>query len=444
MKKILVVDDEMSILTALEIGLEDKFEVFSSLEVPNAFEILEREDINVVLLDQRIGDVNGIEVLQKIKASYPYIIVIAMTAYASIENSVDVIQRGAYYYISKPLNIQSLIILIEKSLEYQALSGEVKRLTKALTIIQRSEIITSSKTMNAVIETIDSIKDLDITVLITGESGTGKELVAKSLHYRSNRSLEKIETINCAAIPYNLLESELFGHEKGSFTGATSRHKGKFELADKGTLFFDEIGELDLVMQAKLLRAIQEKKITPIGAENSIDVDVRFIAATNKDLREEIKKGNFREDLYFRLNVVNIVVPPLRKRREDIPMLCKHFINKYSEKFNKEILGISKSAITMLENYDYSGNVRELENIIERAVALTNTKKIESYFLPESFNDINMMNESTQNIIINIGETLESIESRVIESTLEYCGGNKRKTAKVLGISERSLHNKVK
>ncbi len=442
MKKILVIDDEISILTALEVGLEDKFKIFTSSDDKGAFKILEKEDINIVLLDQRLGPIDGIEVLQKIKADYPYVIVIAMTAYASIENSVEVIQRGAYYYISKPLNLQSLIILIEKALDYQELSGEVKRLTKELTKLGHNEIVTSSKLMNSVIETIESVKNLDITVLITGESGTGKELVARSLHYRSNRRQEAFETINCAAIPHNLLESELFGHEKGSFTGASSRHKGKFELADRGTLFFDEIGEMDLVMQAKLLRAIQEKKITPIGSEKAIDVDIRFIAATNKDLKEEIERGNFREDLYFRLNVVNINVPPLRKRKEDIPSLCKHFISKYSNKFDKEIVGITRSAISILENYNYPGNVRELENIIERAVALSSTKKIEAYLLQDNIDD--EKNISCDKIVIEIGESLESVEAKVIEATLDYCNGNKRKTAKILGISERGLHNKLK
>lgn len=445
MYNILVIDDEPSILTALKFALEDSFNVYCTPNVPEGLELINNKDIDLVLLDQYLGEYKGLEVLQTIRSQNPGVLVIAMTAYGSIEDSVEAMQRGAYYYITKPLDINGLIILINKALDYQNLSNRVEDLTKQMNQkLGLDNIVASSKAMNEVFKIIERVKDLDINVLVTGESGTGKELIARAIHNSSKRSNESLEIINCAAIPYNLLESELFGYEKGAFTGANQRYRGKFELADKGTIFLDEIGEMDIQLQAKLLRVIQEKRITPLGSEKSISVDFRLIAATNKNLTEEVKKGNFREDLFFRLNVISISTPPLRERKEDIPALSKYFMNKYSQMFNKEVSGISKSAISVLEKYTYPGNVRELENIIERAVALTNSDIIEIGDLPKEIIENIDIGASSELVPIYVGESLVEAERKLILATLEYCQGNKRKTAKVLGMSERHLYTKIK
>lgn len=444
MYTVLIIDDETSILTALKFALEDYFKVYTTPDVLEAFEIMNNKSIDLVLLDQYLGDYKGIEVLNIIKNNNPRIIVIAMTAYGSIEDSIEAIQSGAYYYITKPLDINGLIILINKALDYQSLSDKVDDLTMQINVGKvESEIVSSSSDMDKVHKIIDRVKDLDINVLISGESGTGKELIARAIHNTSKRKHRNMEIVNCAAIPYNLLESELFGYEKGAFTGANNKYKGKFELADKGTILLDEIGDLDFQFQAKLLRVIQQKTITPLGSEKSIPVDFRLIAATNKNLSSEVKKGNFREDLYFRLNVINIEAPRLRDRKDDIPALTKHFMIKYNKMFNKQVTFISRSAINALENYDFPGNVRELENIIERAVALADKTTIEVYDLPKNIVSNIGLIISNESVPIYIGDSIESAEKKLILATLEHCNYNKRHTAKVLEMSERHLYNKL-
>lgn len=444
MYNILVIDDEISILTAVKFALEDHFNICTTTDVPEGIEIVKNKNIDLVLLDQYLGEHKGIDVLNKIKIENPRVVVIAMTAYGCIEDSIDAIQSGAYYYITKPLDINGLISMINKALEYQSLSDKIENLTRKVNENKfQLKMISSSRAMNEVFKMIDRVKDVDINVLVHGESGTGKELIARAIHETSKRKDQNMEIINCAAIPENLLESELFGYEKGAFTGANTRYKGKFELADKGTLFLDEIGDMDLNLQSKLLRVIQEKTITPLGSEKSIPVDFRLIAATNLDLPAEIKKGNFREDLFFRLNVVNIETPPLRNRKEDIPALTKFFINKYSNLFQKDVNGISRAAINILEGYDYPGNVRELQNIIERAVALVEKDIIQIEDLPAEIVSDSSIVKKSENAQIYVGDTLEIAEKKLILSTLEHCEGNKRKTAKLLGMSERHLYNKL-
>ncbi len=327
MDKVLIIDDEPSILTALKFALEDEFEVDITTNVHDGLDIIKNKNIDIVLLDLYLGEINGLEVLGMIRMSYPGVIVIAMTAYGSIESSVEAIQRGAYYYITKPIDINSLKILMRKALDYKNLSEEIEDLKRDRTQEEFSldEIISTSKAMKNVFDIISRVKDLDINVLISGESGTGKELIAKAIHYSSKRKSMPLVSVNCAAIPYNLMESELFGYEKGAFTGANQRMKGKFELANGGTLLLDEIGDMDIGMQAKILRVLEERKIMPLGSETPIPLDIRFLAATNLDLEEEVEKGNFREDLLFRLKVITIEVPPLRDRKEDIPILTQHF-----------------------------------------------------------------------------------------------------------------------
>lgn len=444
MYNILVIDDEVSILTALKFALEDHFNVYTTADILEGLEIINNKNIDLVLLDQYLGEYRGIEVLNNIKSQAPRVIVIAMTAYGSIEDSIEAIQRGAYYYITKPLDINGLISLINKALDYQSLSDEVKDLTRKINEDKLDlKIVSSSSAMNEVFKMIDRIKNVDINVLIYGESGTGKELIARAIHDTSKRKGQNLEIINCAAIPHNLLESELFGYEKGAFTGANARYKGKFELANRGTLFLDEIGDMDIQLQAKLLRVIQEKTITPLGSEKSLPVDFRLIAATNLNLNAEIKKGNFREDLFFRLNVVNIEVPPLRNRKEDIPALTKHFINKFSKSFQKEVTGISRPAIAALENHDYPGNIRELQNIIERAVALAENNIIEIQDLPNELIPNTLFISSNESVPIYVGDTIETAEKKLILATLAQCDNNKRKAAQILGMSERHLYNKL-
>jgi len=445
LNKVLIIDDEPSILTALKFALEDEFEVYITTNVHEGLEIIENNGTDIVLLDLYLGEYHGLEVLGIIKTNYPSVIVIAMTAYGSIESSVEAIQRGAYYYITKPIDINSLKILMKKALDYKNLSEEVEDLKrdKSQEDFSMSEIVSTSKAMMNVFDIINRVKDLDINVLISGESGTGKELIAKAIHYTSKRKNKPLVSVNCAAIPYNLLESELFGYEKGAFTGANQRMKGKFELANGGTLLLDEIGDMDIGMQAKILRVLEERKITPLGSETPIPLDIRFLAATNLNLEEEVEKGNFREDLLFRLKVITIEVPPLRNRKEDIPVLTQHFLNKYSKEFNKEIQGVLPSAAEALESYDYPGNIRELKNIIQRAVALANNEFIALQDLPAELLSNLELKGDKDCIPIYIGEKLEDVEKRVILETYNFFQNNKRKTAKTLGISERSLYNKL-
>lgn len=444
MNKILIIDDEKSICTSLEFALEDDYTVISCQDPIKGLDIIRKQHIDLVLLDLRIGEYDGISVLRKIKKENENIVVIIMTAYGSIKSSVDAMQAGAYYYITKPIDIEELKLLILKALDYVNLNNKVKHLKSQLT--QRygiNGIIGKSKAMNTIFELIDKVKDIDSNVLIMGESGTGKELVARAIHFQGNRKNKNFEVVNCAAIPSNLLESELFGYRKGAFTGAVQNKKGKFESAHEGTIFLDEIGEMDLTLQSKLLRVIQEKEITPLGSNHKQKIDVRIIAATNKNLEKAVEENEFREDLFYRLNVITIKLPPLRERKEDIPLLVNHFINKYNKNFNKNVKGIDSKALKMLENYDYKGNVRELENIIERAVALTNHNTISCSDLSKKV--LNTQNFPEHDIIpIYIGEDLKTIEKKVILETLKKNKNNKRKTAKILGITERTLRNKLK
>lgn len=445
MDNVLVIDDETSILIALKYALEDNFNVFTTPDVPEGLEIIKNNNIDLVLLDQFLDDgYYGLDVLNMIKSQNPRIVVIAMTAYGSIEDSIEAIQRGAYYYITKPLDINSLIPLMKKALDYKFLSDKVEDLENQIKDKEdKFTIVSSSDSMVEVLKMIDRVKDLNINVLVSGESGTGKELIARAIHSSSKRKDKPLEIVNCAAIPHNLLESELFGYVKGAFTGADTNYKGKFELANNGTILLDEIGDLDISLQAKILRVIQEKTISPLGSEDTIPVDFRLITATNKDLAAEVKEGNFREDLFFRLNVINIVAPPLRYRMEDIPSLTKHFINKYNKTFDKDITGITKSAVYYLENYDYPGNVRELENIIERSVALANQSNIDTYDLPKEIITSDSVHKGSDGVEVIIGDTIESAEKKLILATLEHCDFNKRQTAKILEMSERSLYNKL-
>lgn len=447
MGRILIIDDEISICDSLEFALEDDFEVLSTQSPDEGLEIIKNQDIDVVLLDLRIGKVNGIDVLRDIKSIAEDIQVIVMTAYGSIESTVEAMKIGAIHYLTKPINISELNVFINKALNFRIINSSLANLRNiVLEDYSIKGVIGRSNALKNVLNKVDKIKDISSTVLITGESGTGKDIISKSIHFQGMRKDQRLEIVNCAAIPSNLLESELFGYEKGAFSGADKKKLGKIELAHKGTLFLDEIGEMDLSLQAKILRVVEDMEITPLGGEKSKKVDVRIIAATNKDLMNEVKNNNFREDLFYRLNVITINMPSLRERKEDIGPLIKFFLDRYNGKFNKDIAGFSTEAIRLLEKYDYPGNIRELENIIERAIALTDNKIIGTEDLPENLLElINKPNiDNNEFLIGKVGMNLNEIEKEAILKTIDYYKGNRKLTAKCLGISDRNLQYKLK
>lgn len=440
--KIMIVDDEIKILRALKFLLEDNYNVYTSDNINDAKKIFIEEKISLVLLDLRLSEGSGLALMDELLAIDSNAVIIIMTAYSTIENSIKAIKSGAYYFITKPIDNDQLQILLNTA-------SETLNLKKELDLLQghlRKTPIGDSKAIRDIKSVVDKIKDTDATVLITGESGTGKEIIAQTIHSSSNRAGKPFIAINCAAMPNELLESELFGYKKGSFTGATKDDIGLIRKAENGTLFLDEIGEMNIKLQSKLLRFIQEKEIRQIGDEKNYPVDVRIICSTNRNLKEEIKSGNFREDLYYRINVINIVAPPLRERIEDLDLLVPHFIDKYRISYNKGVKGITDDAMNQLKNYDYVGNVRELENIIQRAVLLCGDEYIGVDSL--NLNNPKMIKKNddiSENYIkIYEGETLEDIEKRTIEFALKNNGQNRRWTADSLGISERSLRYKIK
>lgn len=446
MNRILIIDDEISICDSLEFILEDYYEMYTTQDPERGIEIIVEKDIEVVLLDLKIGKVDGIDVLRKIKAIRPETGVIIITAYGSIESTVEAIKLGANNYVTKPINTEELIAFIDKALDYVGLNSSLSNLKD---IVDREYtfkgIVGRSKELKKILSKVNKVKDIDSTILITGESGTGKDVISKAIHFEGSRRNQRLEVVNCAAIPDSLLESELFGHEKGAFTGAEKKKLGKIELANKGTLFLDEIGDMDLNLQAKILRVVEDMEITPLGGEESKKVDVRIISATNKDLKEEVRKGNFREDLYYRLNVITIELPPLRNRKEDIIPLLKFFLDKYGKRLKKDVQGFSLECIKTLESYNYPGNVRELENIVERTIVLTDNEKIQLEDLPEhviSSKNVNI--EDSEGFRIKVGMSIKEVEKKMILKTLEYFEGNRRKTANCLGISDRNLQYKIK
>ena len=366
--KIWIVDDEQGICISLTFALKSAYDVKTFQNSAPLLEQLQRESCDVILLDLKLGDENGLDVLRAVKEADPTVAVIIMTAYASIGTSVEEMKAGAFTYLTKPLDLEELKIVIKQALEFRQLSERVSYLSDELESSRHFDrIIGESDSMQRVYELIDTLKDIDSNVLITGESGTGKELVAKAIHEGGKRRDERFIVVNCAAIPDNLLESEFFGYRKGAFTGADADRKGKFELADRGTIFLDEIGDMPLALQAKILRVLQDKEFTPVGAAEPRKVDVRVIAATNQDLHTLIDRKQFREDLYYRLNVMSIEIPPLRERREDILLLCEHFIQQNSFEMRKSITGMTSEAEDLLMHYPYPGNVRQLANILEYA-----------------------------------------------------------------------------
>ncbi|SFG70346.1 two-component system, NtrC family, response regulator AtoC [Desulfotomaculum arcticum] len=454
MWKVLIVDDEEGVCELLRDVLEDAgFEAWIAYNARDAINILENKTPDTILLDIRLPDADGIQLINDFKEMGVNVPVILMTAFGTTEIAIQAMKQGAHDYLNKPLNLDELLLTVQKAVKMQQLVSEVATLREELD--QETDavdnLIGQSRHMQDVFKLIGKVADSDITVLIQGESGTGKEVVARAIHNNSRRSNRPFIKINCGSIPEHLMESELFGHEKGAFTGAIYQKPGKFELAHSGTVFLDEIGELPLHTQVKLLRVLQEKEFERVGGTKCIKVDVRILAATNRNLKTMVEEGNFREDLYYRINVVNIKIPPLRERKDDISLLVNHFLNKYTKKYNKEISGIYQNAMTSLVNYNWPGNVRELKNICEQAVVMSRSAAIMFEDLPLPLNGDLMLGNNHSNslpLVINKNKTLKEVvaevEKQMILAALNANNWNRQETAKALGLNRRSLYSKMK
>jgi DNA-binding NtrC family response regulator len=444
MAKILLVDDEKSVRSTLSLFLQKAGHQLE--ESPNGQDAIEKAKINffdLVITDLKMKPIDGLEVLRQIKETNPITEVMVMTAYGTIESGVEAMRLGAYDYILKPFNNEEFLILVSKALERKELLTEVKQLKDELHEKYKFEnIIGNSNEMMKILSMATRVAPMDSTVLISGESGTGKELIAKAIHINSKRKNRPFVTINCGAIPENLQESELFGHVRGAFTGAIRDKNGLFQEASGGTLFLDEVGETALSTQVKILRFLQDGEIRKVGDNDPLNVDVRLLAATNKNLEKEIEEGNFREDLYYRLNVIPLQMPPLRKRRDDIPLLVNHFLTKCTERTKKKIESISPDAMKVLTGYDWPGNVRELENVIERAVILTSRNVIMPEDLPFSLQEVQKLCHAVD--VFGEEQTLEELEKKYILKSLEKYSWNQKRVSEILGISTTTLWRKLK
>lgn len=441
--RILIVDDEKIALKNLEYVMKKEgYEVTATMSGPNALKLLQEQEFDVVLTDLKMEKVDGMEILEKCKKLYPDTEVIMITAYATIPSAVETMKKGAYDYIAKPLKLDEVRKVVREALEKVKLKKENRLLREELEKYEgRVKIITQDPEMQRLLDVARQIAPTDCNVLITGESGTGKELFARYIHFNSKRLSGPFFAINCGAFTEELLANELFGHEKGAFTGAVNMKKGLIEAASGGTLFLDEITEMPPSMQVKLLRVIQEKELLRVGGTEPVKVDVRFIAATNRDIQDSIKSGQFRQDLYYRLNVVSLRIPPLSERRDDIPLLIQYFLKKYSTLMQKDVTEVSEDVMALLMNYDFPGNVRELENIIERGVALTNSNRIEIGHLPEDLKQLSIRTFRKREGRI---PTLEEQEEAYIKWVLKEVGGNRTLAAQILGIDRVSLWRKLK
>lgn len=450
MDTILIVDDEISYLTLLRAVLEEEsYEIVTAKSGTEALDILKRSDIDLIITDMKMPEMNGLQLLDSVRTGWPDVPVIIMTAHGSIEKAVEAMQRGAFTYIQKPFENNSLLVFISKALNLSHVVQENKRLRSTIkSQFNFGNIVGKSNAMRDVLALVDKVAPTSATVLLEGESGTGKELIARSIHFNSSRQHEPFIAVNCSALTESLLESELFGHEKGAFTGASATKKGRFELADKGTLFLDEIGELGQNLQVKLLRVIQEKSIERVGATHSLKVDFRLIAATNKNLKEEVRAGRFREDLYYRLNVVYIHLPPLRERVEDIQLLSYHFFHNFIDTnlTKRPIKGFDQDCERVLLRCQWPGNVRQLENTIERAMILCSGELITVSDLPQDICESipTEFMEDDHGLRLGLYEALESYEKRMIINALRNAKGIQAHAAKILKIGKSGLNQKIK
>ncbi|HSR13443.1 MAG TPA: sigma-54 dependent transcriptional regulator [Thermodesulfobacteriota bacterium] len=443
--RILVVDDEESHRIMLRAVLEeDAYEVFEAADGPEAVRAVEQEAFDLILLDIRMKTMDGIETLGEIRKISPHVPVLMMTAYASVKTAVEALKAGAFEYLTKPLDIDELKILVEKALEHYRLREENLVLRERLgDRFDFCRIVGKSEKMMRLFDFLGQVAPTQATVLILGESGTGKELVANALHQNSPRARQPFIKVACAALPEALLESELFGHERGAFTGAVSRREGRFQAAHRGSIFLDEVGEMAPSTQAKLLRVLQEREFEPLGSNRPIKVDVRVIAATHKDLENEVREGLFREDLFYRLNVVPVHLPPLRERKDDIPLLADHFLRLHAEKNRKDVRQISGKAMDLLMRHDWPGNIRELENCIERAVVLARGEIVAPADLPPQI-VASAADKAAGFVYFPSGMTLQEAEKSLILKTLDDTGGNRSRAAEILGINRRTLQIKLK
>jgi two-component system response regulator HydG len=443
--RVLIVDDEQSMCDFLEATLSKKgYETASRTSADQAFELLDGKDYDLILTDLNMRDMTGLELCERVAASRPDVPVVLVTAFGSMDNAVAAIRAGAYDFITKPIEMDALALVVERAIQHRTLKEEVKRLRQAVEgSRQFDDMIGDSAAMRRVNDLIVRVADSDANVLITGESGTGKELVARALHSRSSRTEGPFVAVNCAAVPETLLESELFGHAKGAFTDARQSRTGLFVQASGGTLFLDEVGEMPLGMQPKILRALQERKVRPVGGNVEVPFDSRLVTATNRDLETEVEERRFREDLYYRINVVRIEVPPLRARGNDLLLLAQNFVLRAATRSGKSVVGLVSAAAEKILSYDWPGNVRELENCMERAVALTRYDQITVEDLPEK-----VRNYQTSHVVVASDDpsellAMQEVERRYIQRVLKSVGGNKTQAAKVLGFDRRTLYRKL-
>jgi DNA-binding NtrC family response regulator len=441
--RILVVDDEINIRGALVTLLEKKgYQVRGAGTGEEALEQLETATADLVLTDLKMPGMGGMEFLRRLKQKWPDTEVLVMTAYGSIDTAVEAMRCGAYDYLTKPIDRERFPLAVEKALERHALAIENKQLKDRLETRTRFDhMVGESEPMQRLYSLVDMVADSDVTVLLMGESGTGKELVARAIHHKSHRADGPFVTLNCGALPENLFESELFGYEKGAFTGATMNKMGRFELADGGTLLLDEVGELSLKSQVDFLRVLETKEFRRLGGTKIVKVDTRIIAATNRNLEEAVKRGDFREDLYYRLNVVPIRLPPLRERGEDIPLLADRFLEEFSAQHHREPKEVSREAMRLLRLYAWPGNIRQLRNLIERMVVTVKDPILQPEHLPE---EIQASTEDARTMVVSLGSSLKEIEREAIRRTLAEVTNHREKAAKLLGISLRALQYKIK
>ncbi|MAI77830.1 MAG: Fis family transcriptional regulator [Deltaproteobacteria bacterium] len=439
---ILVVDDELSMRDFLEILFRrEGYRVTAVDRVQKAVACLENDHVDLVMTDMQMPEGSGLEVMRHTQALAPKAMVVVITAFASTDNAISAMREGAYDYLTKPFKVDEVKLVVRKALEKKLLSSENLRLKRELKQSRSRSLVGSSEAMQSVFRLMAQVALTKTTVLVSGESGTGKELVARGIHDEGNRANGPFVAVNCGAIPENLLESELFGHLKGAFTGADGAKQGLFAVAEGGTLFLDEVSELSLALQVKLLRVIQEKKLRPVGDTVDRDLDVRVISATNRNLAQEVEEGRFRRDLYYRLNVVEVEVPPLRERREDIPLLVRNFVRKYAAEMDRDIDSVSDAAMQTMMAYGYPGNVRELENITERAMALSQTDKIDLDSLPDVLKEVqpSLSVDSRPIGARGLEARLQEYERAILDEALRQSGGVKTRAAAQLGISFRSF-----
>jgi len=445
-ERILVIEDDPSFQVMLAEALITKgYEPVCAGSVEEGVNLLKGESFSLVITDVMLPGVNGIEGVSMLKETDPDTDVIVMTAYSSREKALEAVKRGAYDFFSKPFSLAEMEIIIKRALERRGLRSELRSLKRELnTGVKMPALVGQSEPMRRVIDMIRRVAGLDTTVLVTGESGTGKEVVSDAIHALSKRANEAFIKVNCAAIPENLLESELFGHEKGAFTGALTQKKGKFELAQKGTLLLDELGDMPLFLQPKLLRAVEQRQIERVGGVKPIDIDIRIIAATNQNLPDQIADKKFRADLYYRLSVASIEIPPLRERKEDLPLLVSHFLEKINLKIGTDLRGVSRDGMNMLYDYDWPGNVRQLANVLERAAILGSGELLTSREFTEAFQiKAGARPADETGKAVTLRETLEDVERNMIESALQKTAGIQKDAAELLGVSPKNLWNKI-